>query len=349
MLPLSVIPGLSPDAIGQLASCGIESVELLAGVPSAEIHRVLELTAWKSGRLDRAPTLEMVQHWASLARQVPQPVGSSAPIDEEVPEAITLQRSATLTATGTATATPVERLSFVPPAQRARRQAAGPPTPASALTVLSNEIPQAVAPPTEAGIPLATAVETSLAGFNSFEDYQTGQFKVVPLSRISVDTPPDSTEPSPLERLNVNDQMSRWVRRGVVHPKPGLLVFGALISLLWRASVVASIVAVPLLLFAVPQPSDYLDWVYLASGFLAVLGVIQLIVLDRARCRVCSCHLFFSRNCVKNKKAHYFPGIGKTGSLALHLLLFQWFRCMYCGTAIKLWSSKADQAADGKS
>jgi hypothetical protein len=344
MVPLSVIPGLSPEAIGQLAACGIESVELLAGVPPVEIHRVLELTAWKSGRLDRAPTLEMVQYWVALAHQVPQPEGGIVPAVEDIPEAVVVRRQA-----GRASeANPVERRSFVPPAQRARFQAAGPPTPAAAPTILSNEIPEAIAAPVVAGIPLATVVETPLMGFNSFDDYQAGQFKIAPLSRVSLDAAPDSNEPSPLDRLNADDRISRWVRRGVVHPKPGLLVFGAVISLLWRAAVFFSIVAVPWLLLAVPQPSDYLSWVYLASGVLVGLGVIQLIVMDRARCRVCSCHLFFSRNCAKNKKAHYVPGIGKTASLALHLLLFQWFRCMYCGTAIKLWSSKAERANGAK-
>ena len=344
MVPLSVISGLSPEAIGQLAACGIESVELLAGVPPAEIHRVLELTAWKSGRLDRAPTLEMVQYWAALAQQEPHADGGVRTDSEEIPEAIVVPRSAPEKSPPAS----VGRRSFVPPAQRALFQAAGPPTPAAALTELSNEIPEAIPISVAPAVPMAVEVEKPLTGFNSFGDYQTGQFKVTPLSRISLDTAPDSTEPSPLERLNANDSLSKWTRRGVVHPKPGLLVFGAVISLLWRAAVFASIIAVPWLLLAVPQPSDYLNWVYLAGVILLILGVIQLIVMDRARCRVCSCHLFFSRNCAKNKKAHYFPGIGKTASLALHLLLFQWFRCMYCGTAIKLWSSKAERANSAK-
>ena len=75
MSSLTVIPGLSPEAIEQLTACGIESAAMLAAIPPAELHRVLELTAWKKGRLNRAPTLDMVHHWAGLAREVAFPMG----------------------------------------------------------------------------------------------------------------------------------------------------------------------------------------------------------------------------------------------------------------------------------
>jgi hypothetical protein len=146
-----------------------------------------------------------------------------------------------------------------------------------------------------------------------------------------------------MERINANEELGRTVRRGVVHPNPALLVFGALISLVWRVALVAAIVAVPWLVMVVPQASQYLHEILIATGVLLGLGIMQLIVMARARCRICSCHLFYSRNCVKNRKAHYVPLVGKTASLALHLLLFQWFRCMYCGTAIKLWAAKAEE------
>jgi hypothetical protein len=62
--------------------------------------------------------------------------------------------------------------------------------------------------------------------------------------------------------------------------------------------------------------------------------------VGRSRCRICSCNLFYSKNCLKNRKAHHIPGIGYVASLSLHLLIFGWFRCMYCGTAIRLRPSE---------
>ncbi len=325
MTPLTVIPGLPPEAIEPLTLCGIGSVELLAGIPPGEIHRVLELTAWKKGRLNRAPALETVEHWASLARQ-------AAAAAEAIPEAIAVPR-APLAA----------RQGYVSPAQRARLAAAGPPNPAAPPAPFPTEAPAArplpVAAPREAPpIPEAVPMAAELAGsgFGNFEDFQAGLSRVAPLSRYALDAPGEHPH---LDRLSAHESLSRWVRRGVVHPNPGLLIFGAMVVLLWRVALLAAVLAVPWLVLAVPKPSDYTPHIVVAAGILAVLGVTHLIVGSRARCRICSCHLFYSRNCVKNPKAHSLPGLGKTASLALHLLLFQWFRCMYCGTAIRLWAN----------
>ena len=71
-------------------------------------------------------------------------------------------------------------------------------------------------------------------------------------------------------------------------------------------------------------------------GVFLLVGLIHLIINSKVRCRVCSCPLFYSQRCYKNKKAHLVNGIGYVASLALHIVVFQWFRCMYCGTAIRL-------------
>ena len=338
MSSLTDIPGLPPEAIEQLAACGIESAEMLAGIPPAELHRVLELTAWKKGRLNRAPTLDMVHHWAELARKIALRAGSVIE-DEDIPEAIIVPRGEKAPVLG----------GYVPRAQRARLAAAGPPVPAAPLAPLPEEIKQGTPLPAfpaeaaPAAMPAASKEEWVSSRFNTFEDYQTGAMRVAPLNRYSIDAPSEPVDPAQMERVSTNEELPRTMRRGVVHPNPGLLVFGALVSLLWRIAVVAAVVAAPWLFWSVPRPSDYSREISVAAAVLVVLGIAQLVVLSKARCRICSCHLFYSRNCVKNRKAHSIPGLGKTASLALHLLLFQWFRCMYCGTAIKLWANKGDR------
>ena len=314
MSSLTVIPGLSPEAIEQLTACGIESPAMLAAIPPAELHRVLELTAWKKGLLNRAPTLDTVHHWARLAREVAFPMEDAGDKDD-IPEAIVVPRREKPPVLG----------GYVPPAQRARLAAAGSPPPAAPIAPPPGEILQGIPLPgfrTEAPAAMVSTSdkeELVSSRFNTFEDYQTGPMRVAPLSRHSIDAPPEPVDPAEMERVAANEEIPRTTRRGVVYPDPVLLVVGALVSLLWRVAVVAAVVAVP--------------W------------IAQLVVLGKARCRICSCHLFYSRNCAKNRKAHSIPGLGKTASLALHLLLFQWFRCMYCGTAIKLWSNKTERGA----
>jgi hypothetical protein len=337
MSSLTVIPGLAPEAIEQLKACGIESPAMLAAIPPAELHRVLELTAWKKGNLRRAPTLDMVHQWARLAREVAVPIGGAGDHDD-IPEAIVLPRSGKAPVLG----------GYVSPAQRARLAVAGSPPPAAPIAPLPGEILQGIPLPglrTAARVATSDKEEPVVSRFNTFEDYQTGPMRVAPLSRHSMDAPSEPVDPAEMERVPANEEIPRTIPRGVVHPDPVLLVVGALISLLWRVTVVAAVLAVPWLFCAVPQPSDYAKEIYLVAAVLAVLGIAQLVVLGKARCRICSCHLFYSRHCAKNRKAHSIPGLGKTASLALHLLLFRWFRCMYCGTAIKLWSNKSDRAA----
>ena len=341
MSSLTAIPGLPPDAAEQLAACGIESAEMLAGIPPAEIHRVLELTAWQRGKLNRAPTLDMVHYWARLAHGVTGPVSV-----DDIPEAIIVPRPAA----------PPQGGGYFSPAQRARVQAAGSPAPMAAPRPLLEHIKPAIiltpyvpSPPQiileSPPPPGSSKTEPALGGFNSFEDYHAGKARVTPLSRYSIDAPLEERAVIPMDRPVNPDNFPRTLRRGVVYPNLKLLVAGAIISLLWRVALLASIVAVPWLILAVPRPSVYKLEILSAIGALAVLGFAQLILMGRIRCRICTCHLLHSRNTAKNRKAHLIPGLGYTASLALHLLIFQWFRCMYCGTAIKLWSTTAEREA----
>ena len=339
MSSLTAIPGLSPDALEQLAACGIESAEMLAAIPAAEIHRVLELTAWQKGKLNRAPTLAMVHHWARLAYEVTGEVSV-----DDIPEAIIVPRPAA----------PPQGGGYIPPSQRARLLAAGPATPAAPHSPLLEEIkPAIILTPSVRlpSLPLAEAPPAAVSGrtepvpsgFNNFDDYQAGKARVTPLSRYSIDAPLEERGPMPVDRPANTDNLPRTMRRGVVYPNLPLLVCGAIVSLVWRVAMMGALAAVPWLVLVVPRPSDYKAAIYVAIGILLVLGFAQLILMGRIRCRICTCHLFHSRNTVKNRKAHLIPGLGYTASLALHLLLFQWFRCMYCGTAIKLWSSRAER------
>ncbi|RYD36655.1 MAG: DUF4332 domain-containing protein [Verrucomicrobiaceae bacterium] len=365
MSPLTAIPELPPEAIPLLEGAGIRTAEALVKLPVVEIHKRVEMSAWQKGRVQQAPSLATVQQWVRQAMAVPGaledlPAALPAPSwdqADDIPEVIVLEHASL-----------PEKNVYVPPSQRARRSAAGVPPPATVSRPSYASAPRAVehlptavplpsqVPSMEGGITpkqspqqvlleAATApAAAALPSFNTFDEYKAGEIKVAPLSRVSLDAAVDPAEHArSMERLGSAESLSRWVQRGVVHPTPGALLVGALISLLWRLAVVGALAGLPWLILHSERPSDYRLPVAIAAGVLLVLGIAQLIVLTRSRCRVCSCHLFYSRNCVKNRKAHHIPLIGHTASLALHLLMFQWFRCMYCGTAIRLWMSKRDK------
>lgn len=164
----------------------------------------------------------------------------------------------------------------------------------------------------------------------SSEEYNKGRTHTAPLSKgrkIS-----GGREP---QRKNfLQGQLSRLVERGVVHPLPVRLVLSSILLLLSKFFLTALIVIFFVLVFTgnIRLVAELLPF------FLAFIpfGLGFLIVASKARCRVCSCPLFYVRLCRKHQAAHYVPLVGIACSTALHLLFFKWMRCMYCGTAIRL-------------
>ncbi|HEX7262157.1 MAG TPA: hypothetical protein VF258_10110, partial [Luteolibacter sp.] len=78
------------------------------------------------------------------------------------------------------------------------------------------------------------------------------------------------------------------------------------------------------------------EWLLAFPLALPVLGIAYLIWGMHGSCRVCGQKLFVPRMCLKNSKAHQIRGLGHIVPVCLHILLFKWFRCTYCGTPIRL-------------
>lgn len=132
---------------------------------------------------------------------------------------------------------------------------------------------------------------------------------------------------------------SRRYIRGVLHDRPYRVWFGCLIVLLFQLAVPLAVASAPLLLLADSRPDDF-EWVsrwWIAFPLaVPVLGMLYLIVSTRVKCRVCAQKVLVPRHCRKNKKAHHIPGLGHILPLAMHTLLFRWFTCTFCGTAVRI-------------
>ena len=333
MSAFSQFPEIRPDHAELLEAAGYPDPRALARAAEGDAHRAVELAAWQKGKLHKAPTLEMLRLWIRHARQLPgslddvpeatsEPAPATEPSADDLPEAIALERPA-LPGGGL----------YVAPSMRAQQETAHIAGPAGRRKDFTpgrgDEVPDR---------------QVESGKFTSFKDYQQGATRVAPLNSLPASAGPREMPTVPKkERIDAKDQLSRWVRRGVVHPRPGLLIFGAIVSLLWRIALVCAIVGLPWLIFTAENPGDHKNLVSLSAAVLAVLGFCQLIALVRARCRICSCHMFYSRNCIKNSRSHRLLGLGHVASLAIHLLTFQWFRCMYCGTAIRLFPGEHDK------
>ena len=186
--------------------------------------------------------------------------------------------------------------------------------------------------------------------FRTFDDYKEGRVAVKPLDRHSLALGEDDTRSTGSEQESFEEEiaykkrMPIWRIRGVKHPD-GLKVYvGAFITFIAVLLTIVTCVTGGLLLFYDLQEYK-LKFAILFAVTLA-FGAMYIITAIGMRCRVCSCHLFYSRRCLKNVKAHrilgFFPMVAQT----IHILFWRWFRCMYCGTAVRLTEESANHDYD---
>jgi len=135
------------------------------------------------------------------------------------------------------------------------------------------------------------------------------------------------------------DPKSQFYIRGVLHSHPFSLVIGAIVTLILAVALPVSIVSAALLLLSEQVPSYFSlvpKWLLVFPLGLPVLGILYLIFGLGGSCRICGQRQFVPRACLKNPKAHRVRGLGYIIPVSLHMLVFKWFRCTYCGTPVRL-------------
>jgi hypothetical protein len=132
---------------------------------------------------------------------------------------------------------------------------------------------------------------------------------------------------------------SRGYIRGVLHPKPVTVWWGALLTLFAQFAVPLGIVSMALLLLK-DQKQEAFAWVpawfFVFPISVFTFGILYLTISHNCSCCICGQKLFVPKNCLKNKKAHRIAFLGYIFPIALHTVLFRWFRCSHCGTSMRL-------------
>lgn len=207
------------------------------------------------------------------------------------------------------------------------------------------ETANAKAPPQSDGSTRQAGEETPKSRFRTFDDYKEGRIRVRPLDRHSVTIGEDTERDTASEQGSFEAEqeekrrMPRWRIRGVRYPDPGKALFGAFITLM--AIFLTILTAIACVLFPFYLEDRRLEFAALAGANL-LFALFYLFFATGVRCRTCTCHLFYSRRCLKNAKAHRLLGGFPLVAQAIHMLIFRWFRCMYCGTAIRLKDDRED-------
>ncbi len=376
MQNLQELPGFTPAALRLLTAAGVEDVRTLANSQPAELLERL----FKAHRADRdgadtEPTAAEVTRWISDAK-ARLSLGANASAGKglaEVPEAIVLPPEPTNIRSREA---PPRFTQPVPRSQargfarefRAELNRAGsPPPPKEKLgrkeplpaetLVTAKKVP--LKPPItasqEAGrLPHAEVKEWASVDRDSFRSTtdEVVQTTAAPAAEEEEMEDDEDELVRKTVKLPAGTPLPRRVVRGVPHPRKWRIWLSSLVVLFHRVALVAVVLgSLVLLPLAFLSGEDGRSWMFLLLGILitwAFSAMLYLCLALRLRCRICTNQIFVNKRCTKNPKAHSLWGLGLTGSLALHALLFGWFRCMYCGTAVRLRYSPEDDEQRGR-
>ena len=164
-----------------------------------------------------------------------------------------------------------------------------------------------------------------------------------PPAAVPVDPGEDRVALIRAPRVETNrgrDPESPFYIRGVLHTHPVRMLIGALITLVMVIEVPVAIASAFLLLLSDQKPEGFSwvpKWLLAFPLSLPLVGVAFLFFgVGAGKCRICGQGQFIPRACRKNAKAHHVPLVGYIIPTALHMLVFRWFRCTYCGTPVRL-------------
>ena len=176
----------------------------------------------------------------------------------------------------------------------------------------------------------------------SLDEYREGKSRVDPLSGGRVRGANNFADKPKF----LDGRLPRAVERGVPYPQPGRLVFTSLLVLINRFVLLATVIVLPLALYFDSTFFGLTVALPIMVVFV-IIGLMHFSATLRTRCRVCSCQFFRMRDCDKHRLAHRLPILGYSFAKALHLILFKWMRCMYCGTAIRLKPRQKKETGEG--
>lgn len=329
------IEGLGDTGIEFLAAIGVEDIVSLARSDGNSLHREM-VQANSLLHIDQeVPAADEVERWIEQARDH-LPVGYAS-------EVVRLPAAAEVSEVEVLAAIPIPRsliveqkisVKDVPPMEDfveidpvvSPRPTAEESTPRSTVRTTPKSVRVR-----NVGTPLAPRPYVSpLENIDVGENVETRvPREVKPLEK----SPGRDIRKTASSRLNEGKKLhSRRYIRGVLHPQPIRIRCAAIFSMLAILLLPATFVAGGLILFY----KEKMIWLAAVPVAAILFGLLYLMYARGMKCRICGQPLFAPKACHRHVKAHHIPVIGYILPTSLQILLFHWFRCMYCGTSIRL-------------
>ena len=348
MTNLSSIPGISQSSLELLEAAGFSDAESLAKAGLDELARELLRANTMLQITDFAPARDSVAGWIAAARALTgmmkdADVQMAMPVNHEItPQVTALLANAPFAIPLPAKVLVEQHLSVsdIPPAIFLNRYSGD-------LEIRVEErvvSPKNPRPAGQSGNVRIAETSGTRMEIDASRIKSTDILAGAAPRGITSETAPKDDRVALIRgpRMETNqgrDPQSRRFIRGVLHSHPLSLGFGAVVTMLLAFLLPAAIISAGLLLLSDQMPLSFLwvpKWLLVFPLALPVVGVAWLIWGMNGSCRICGQRLFVPRMCLKNSKAHHIRGLGHIIPTAAHLLLFRWFRCIYCGTPVRL-------------
>lgn len=171
--------------------------------------------------------------------------------------------------------------------------------------------------------------ELDISRVKTFEEFRVEGGHVAPLER---DTEGDLSK---APKVGSNDGLrpeSRRFLRGVLHNEPSRTLIGAIAFIISQLLLVLAVIPI---IYILMDTKQYM-WGLLTPALLVLSGLLYVSMARQASCPVCRQRQFVHKDCRKHVKAHLLPGFGHMLPTALHVIFFKWFRCIFCGTSIRI-------------
>ena len=346
MTNLNTIPGIGKTALELLEAAGFADAEALAKAGLDELANELERANAILQISKRVPLRSNVEKWIASARDLTGAPGA-APVEVRMPvnHEVIPKVASMLAVAPFAIPLPARFL--------VEQQVPVGDIPAAILLNrysgdLEVKIDEQIPKPGRATVPssnvriadnAATRREIDVSRVKTTDSMVDGTVRTVIVKPVDEDDRVALIRGPRMETNRGRDPQSRRYIRGVMHGYPLRMGLGAAVTLMVSAMLPAAIISSLLLLLSreVPQHFGWVpEWLLAFPLSLPLFGLLYLIWGMGCSCRVCGQKIFSPRMCLKNAKAHHIPGLGHIIPVCLHMLLFRWFRCTYCGTPIRL-------------
>jgi hypothetical protein len=346
MTNLEKIPGIGKAGLELLEAAGFYNVEALAKAGVDELVNELERANRILKISKRTPAREHIEKWIHTARDLSgvvlvEEIAVVMPVNYElVPKVAAMLASAPFAIPLPARVLVKQQLAVgeIPPAILLNRYSGD-------LEVKVEEraiSPKHARPPSQTGnvklAEAATRIEIDTSRIKSIESL-AGPAPKNPHGHDAVQDDRVALIRGPRAETNLGkNPNSRRFIRGVLHSHPVAMTTGAVVTLLLFAILPLAIISSVLLLLSDSLPNFRWVpiWLLAFPLSLPILGLAYAIWGQSGSCRICGQKQFVPKVCLKNSKAHHITGLGHIIPTCLHIIVFRWFRCIYCATPVRL-------------